>query len=271
MRIVSPELEGFFKAGDLFEQVASLEGEMYREVANRKTFRVELGGRAYFAKVHVGVGWYEIIKNLLQGRWPVLGAGNEWKALNRLAELGVDSMEPVVFFESGVNPATRKSCIVTKALTNMVSLEEFVLGPSFNFRAKRRLITKLAGISRLLHENGINHRDYYLCHFLMDRRQGFGKGQPLRLYLIDLHRAQLREKTPVRWKAKDVGGLLYSALGTGLTKRDLYRFIKTYTGLRLRQALDQPFWADVVRRARGLYLQEHPSLPADVGRLLGEA
>ena len=34
-----------------------------------------------FIKLHYGVGWREIFKNLLLGRWPVLGAKNEWRAL----------------------------------------------------------------------------------------------------------------------------------------------------------------------------------------------
>lgn len=270
MDFIARELEPFFDGGGLFEQVASLEGEVFRRVANRRTVKVRLGGNTYFAKIHHGVGWGEILKNLLQARLPVLGARNEWEALNRLTEVGVDTMEPVLFTETGANPAARKSCIVTRALTNMVSLEDFVREPSFGLAAKRQLISKLAAISKLLHENGVNHRDYYLCHFLMDRSAGSGGIEPPRLYVIDLHRAQLRQKTPDRWRAKDVGGLLYSALEAGLTRRDLYRFIKTYTGLPLREALRQPFWAAVIRRARRLYLEDHASLPPSVRRLLGE-
>jgi hypothetical protein len=43
--------------------------------------------------------------------------------------------------------------------------------------------------------------------------------------LIDLHRAQLRKKTPRRWVVKDVAGLYFSVMDIGLTQRDLFRFV----------------------------------------------
>ena len=42
-----------------------LSGEVFRDVADRRTLRVEIGRRGYFAKLHFGVGWAEILKNLL--------------------------------------------------------------------------------------------------------------------------------------------------------------------------------------------------------------
>ena len=56
----------------------TLEGKVYREVAARRTLRVMLGERAYFAKLHFGVGWGEILKNLVTARLPVTGARNEF-------------------------------------------------------------------------------------------------------------------------------------------------------------------------------------------------
>ena len=44
-------------------------------------------GSHYFAKIHHGVGWREILKNLLHLKLPVLGAENEWRALNLLPRL----------------------------------------------------------------------------------------------------------------------------------------------------------------------------------------
>lgn len=52
----------------------------------RRTLRIEVAGQGYlFVKIHRGVGWKEILKNLLSLRLPVLGAGNEWRAIARLA------------------------------------------------------------------------------------------------------------------------------------------------------------------------------------------
>ncbi|MNF62293.1 Lipopolysaccharide core heptose(I) kinase RfaP [compost metagenome] len=58
-----------------------------------------------------------------------------------------------------------------------------------------------------------------------------------KLSLIDLHRAQSRERTPVRWRDKDLAGLYFSALNIGLTRRDKLRFLKTYFRQPLRQVL----------------------------------
>jgi hypothetical protein len=57
------------------------------------------------------------------------------------------------------------------------------------------------------------------------------------IYLIDLHRAQLRSFVPTRWASKDIGGLFHSAMGFKLTERDFYRFIKTYFQCSLNEVL----------------------------------
>ena len=51
-----------------------------------------------------------------------------------------------------------------------------------------QLVMLLAGIARCMHGAGINHRDFYLCHFHL-ARESLARG-PLRCHLIDLHRAE---------------------------------------------------------------------------------
>ena len=50
---------------DTFEEIARLSGEEFRRVKTRRTFRIEIGGKGFFIKHHTGVGWGEILKNLL--------------------------------------------------------------------------------------------------------------------------------------------------------------------------------------------------------------
>jgi len=59
----------------------------------------------------------------------------------------------------------------------------------------------------------------------------------------------------MRWVIKDIGGLLYSALEVGLTQRDLYRFIKIYSGQSLREALahNGTFWGAVHKRTMAMH------------------
>lgn len=219
-----------WRGKDPFAEARALQGKVYRSKEGRRTLRFEHAGRGYFLKLHEGIGWGEIIKNLLQLRWPVLGAANEYRACLRLPQLGVDTMTPVAFGECGGNPAQQLSFLITEELADTVSLEDYCRPwqqqpPSL--REKRAIIRKLAQVSKALHENGINHRDYYLCHFLrLDNEAAFCL--PDRLFLIDLHRVQMRHRTPRRWLVKDLAGLFYSAFDLPLTSRDLLCFLSVY-------------------------------------------
>ena len=55
----------------------------------------------------------------------------------------------------------------------------------------------------------------------------------------DLHRAQVREKLPRRWRDKDLASLYFSALNIGLTRRDTLYFLRVYFGRSLRDILNQ--------------------------------
>jgi len=245
---------------DLFETVLSLQGEEFRNMDGRRTLRFEMLGKSYFAKLYSGIGWPRIIKSLLSFRKPpVLSAANEWKAIRKLEELGVSTMTLVGYGERGRSPAHRQSFIITEDLVQTESLEDFCRdwkeNPP-NFRLKRALIKKLAQISRQLHDNGINHRDFYLCHFLLDISSGRENLDPenLNLYLIDLHRVQFRRQLPFRWRLKDLAALYFSSMEIGLTVRDLYRFICIYSDQPLRiDLLNNKLWQYVVKRGRKLH------------------
>ena len=243
-----------------FEDFMVLEGEVFRQVEGRRTLRFEMGGRGYFIKTHSGVGWREIFKELSQGRLPILGAWNEYQAIKQLPELGVDTMSLAGYGKRGWNPARQKSFVITESLDNRESLEDFCAEwpqspPSV--RLKRLLIEKVAEVARKLHENGLNHRDLYICHFLMEVEQlpGFLAKGSIRLELIDLHRMQFRAQTPLRWRVKDVAALHFSSMDIGLSKRDQLRFMRLYSQNSLRQELTEnsAFWRQVQKRADRLY------------------
>lgn len=244
----------------VFDQVMALDGEIFRSIAGRKTLRFTLDDRGYFVKLHNGVGWKEIFKNLLQFRLPVTGARNEWLAIRRLEDLGVATMNIAGFGERGVPPARLQSFLITDELANTVSLEDYCRGwresaPSVVL--KRALIEKVAKIARQLHNNGVNHRDFYICHFLLDLGTVTSPVVPekLVLSLIDLHRVQMRLHTPRRWVLKDLAGVHFSSMDIGLTLRDRWRFMKIYRELPLRQILEgeKRFWNAVERKAQKLY------------------
>lgn len=247
-----------------FDEWLTWQGQSFRDVAGRRTLRFDAGGRGYFIKIHTGVGWKEIFKNLLSGRLPVLGADNERRAIERLEQLGVATLKIAGFGSRGWNPARRQSFMITGELADTVSLEDLCRDwpsrpPAVKF--KRALIRQVAGIAKALHEHGVNHRDFYLCHFLWDKHSA---AQNPVLYVIDLHRAQLRQRTPRRWLMKDLGALYFSAMDIGLTQRDLLRFLRVYRDQPLRAVLrdEASFWRDVLRRADKLYASwVAPNLP----------
>jgi len=224
---------------DPFALVLTLQGKVFRALEGRRTLRVEVGGEGFFVKIHQGIGWREIGKNLLTAKCPVLGAGQEWQALERLQQAGVPSMQVAAFGQRGRNPAQQQSFIITKELAPTIDLEQFCQ----NWRTKppaprlkRALIIEVARITAAMHQAGVNHRDCYICHFLLHLEPA-PTADNLRLSLIDLHRAQTRRKVPKRWRNKDLAGLYFSALTIGLSRRDELRFVQAYFQRPLREIL----------------------------------
>jgi heptose I phosphotransferase len=241
---------------DPFERVVAWQGETYRAVATRRTQRVVAGGRAYFSKIHWGVGWAEIVKNLVTLRLPVIGARNEFEACRHLAQAGVPAPTVAAFGERGVNPAQRFSFVVCDALEGRESLEDLAARWHTALPTatdKRCLVRAVAHFARALHGAGVVHRDFYICHLLLDR-EAWAQGRAA-LAVIDLHRAQIRQNIPRRWLRRDLAALLFSVLELPLSRRDWLRFLCAYRGQPLRHILVQEgaFWAGVERRALALY------------------
>jgi len=256
---IDPEIRPLFEGKDLFGTAFALEGEVFRNVKNRKTLRFEFNGRHYFIKVHRGVGWREILKCRSQLKRPVLGAANEFLAIRRLESLGIDTMVCRAFAERGGNPAKRESFIITDELTDKISLEDFCRNWKQEPPApalKHRIISELAKVCAGMHFSGLNHRDCYICHFLLDQN-GLKQGN-VRLTVLDLHRAEIRKVIPRRMRVKDLAGIFFSSMDAGLTKQDALRFIAEYSSFG---KLDKHLWSDVLKTAIRLYRKEWKRMP----------
>ena len=255
---------------DPFIRASVQQGEIFRAREGRRTLRFhDESGRSYFLKYHAGIGWKEIVKNLTQAKLPVLGAMDEVRAIDAVRAAGLDTMTVAAFGSRGINPASIESFIVTDDLTGTLSLEEvgeqWVAQGAVPVQFKRALIGKVASIARRMHEAGINHRDFYLAHFLMPAENVARESVDGPMYLIDLHRSQVRHAVPRRWQIKDLGGLYFSTARFGLTHRDLLRFIRDYTGRPLKEALeDRALWSSARREAEKIYrryFEVEPQLP----------
>ena len=252
---------------DPFAEVSGIKGEIYRTSGTRKTLRFVHENKGYFLKWHEGLSWTEIPGSLLRLRRPVLGATDEYEAAKKLESLGINTLSVVAFGRRGLNPWQRRSFIITREITAAVSLEDFFAadparpgrcdrqGGAPDFRTRSQVVQHTAEIVARMHAGGVNHRDCYLCHFLlrtgekMDSENDFPA-----IWLIDLHRAQIRTVTPLRWIVKDLAALWFSSFDTILTRGDAFRFIRAYTGLPLREALHRHdnLWDRVQRKALSL-------------------
>lgn len=261
---LSNKLRGFFREdAQGFEELMHVSGEVYRNVKGRRTVKFERGGTHYFIKAHQGASISEWLKSLFSLKWPVLGARQEWLGIEAFNRVDVPTMTIAGKGMRGWIPGSSGSFIVTESFENSVSLEELLqqqdhFSQAQRDRLKRHLIPKLGELSRRLHEGGINHRDYYLCHFLTKARHWsqWQSSNSVDLMVIDLHRVQIRSgSTPDRWRIKDLGALIFSAFGADLTVTDAARFIRAYHGggpdWKQRYRERQHFWFKVTGRALG--------------------
>ena len=253
-----------------FDWLMNVQGQVHRAVKNRRTVEFELGGRRYFIKAHRGAGWREVLKNLLYGRAPIVSAEPEWRAIASLNTVGVRTPGVAGKGLRGQAPANLESFVVMPALEGMISLEDLAKdwrGARGRTRMllKRALLQHIADIARVMHGAGMNHRDFYLCHFLV-RDRDWAQWTPsdaLELTLIDLHRVQRRSTGPERWLVKDLGGLLFSAFDAGITSRDGLRFIAGYRRQPWREVLEGEggFWERIRANAVKLYRSIHRREP----------
>ena len=257
-------LSQFFKElwqdSDPFAEVGKLDGTLFRHVKSRRTLQLQINGRSFFLKHHLGVGWREIFKNLFQFKLPILGAGNEFAAIKRLTELDVPTMTAEAYGERNWNPARRESFLITADLVNTQSLED-ICGkwqtekPTFEFKTK--LLKEVARSVGIMHKNNICHRDCYICHFLLNMTT-VNAERPT-VSVIDLHRALFWKKLPWHYQVKDTAGIWFSSMDINLSRRDCWRFMKYYSNKPLRECLtaDAAFWIAVDKSARKLYNKVH--------------
>ena len=155
-----------------------------------------------------------------------------------------------------MSPASRFSFVICDALDGYESLEDIIerweqTPPSP--QEKRLLTEAVAEFAKTLHQAGVIHRDFYVCH-LFAEIEPYARGE-VRLAVIDLHRAQIHSEIPQRWLLRDLAALLFSTLDLPLDSRAWFRFIRVYRGRPLQEvfAEEGDFWRSVYQRALSLY------------------
>ena len=256
MSYLRTEIAELWAGRDPLERAFALTGEVFRDVPGRRTLRVELAGRHYFLKLHYGIGWREVIKNWLQFKRPVIGAANEFTACRDLDTLGIRAPVPAAYAASADSIARQRSFVLCDELAGYISLEDltddWALNPPTP-HLRYRIMYAVADFARRFHEAGFVHRDFYICHILINAAQL--ERDEIELAVLDLHRAQRFDRLPRRWRKRDMAALLFSSLDLGFTQRDWLRFLRRYRSLPLRVVLQQEgaFWRQVLNRAQRLY------------------
>lgn len=258
---------------DAFEWFLRPKGTTHREVKHRLTYEAQLGDLHFYVKRHLGCGWGEVLKEWYRFRKPVVSARTEWEGAEILTAAGLRVPTVLGKGERGTYPHKIESFVVLDALEDCETLEYFkrgwldVSGVRW-IKLKQALISEVAQTCRTMHQCGINHRDLYINHFLINRSliTNWQPGAALPLYLIDLHRVQKRAEVPERWLKKDLSSLVFSALDAELMSADYIRFLRDYLGngwkLQLKEHAER--WKQIVQRAIHLYKGFHnkdPQLP----------
>ena len=250
---VIPEyITQYLTGANHFEAMMALQGKAFRDVPGRKTMRVVIGDHSYFIKQHFGVGWGEIVKNLLSFKMPVISAMTEVNAIQQMDKLGIPTTPLVAYGQQGYNPATTRSFVMTEDLGEIVSLEEFCADWRSNPPApavKAAIVKAVAQLAAKFHGAGLCHRDFYLCHFVMKKLEMEQGG--FNLHLIDLHRVLQQQSPTGQTVMKDIAGLVFSAMDSGFEGADWDLFKQYY----LPQT--PQFWAQVEARANKLHQKFH--------------
>lgn len=245
-----PEILRPYFGADPFAEIMQMQGKVFRNVRGRKTIQVSLGDKQYFVKQHFGVGWGEIFKNLFSLKKPVLGAMTEVEAIKQLDAIGIVTTPLIAYGVQGWNPAAQQSFLMTQDLGDIVSLEDLCVDWNQNppdYEVKRRLLIALAELAGKLHQAGLCHRDFYLCHVVL-KRSDWLQGR-MNLILIDLHRMLSGQSRDGKAAMKDIAGLYFSAMDCGFDEKDWATFRKYYL------PHDDAFWAQVQKRANKLYVK----------------
>lgn len=230
-------------------------GDVARRVESRITTRIVLddaaGSHAFFLKRHGPASLGEYLRPIVHGRWPIIGAANEWNAILRFHRAGIPTMEPVALGVCG-----RRSLLVTKSLEGHRSLLDWLRDETEGDRQPdsavvRRLIEELADLTRAMHGSGLHHQDFYLNHLLIPDGHG-----PSGIHVIDLGRVRQQRRLGERWIIKDLSQLDYSS--RLLSYSDRLRFLRAYLGRPLTRR-DRSLIRRISRKSQAIdrHTQKH--------------
>ena len=232
--------------GDLDAAVMTLEGgDHFHRKQGRSTARIRFDGPdpsapslSVYLKRHYRLPVWDRLRAWVHPAGRYSPGAAEWAHLERARTLGIRVPEVVAVGERIGPWGALQSYLMVAELVDQDALHEAIpnlavrLDPAAFARLKRGLIAEMTMIVARLHLAHAFHKDLYLCHFFLPIEQADWREDGSRLTLIDLHRLAFHPWASVRWRAKDLGQLLFSTEGVaGIDDRDRLRFWMHYRRL----------------------------------------
>ena len=173
-------------------------------------------------------------------------AFDEFSNILAFHQAGLPTMIPVAAGKRVSKIFGSESFLITKGIKDCVTLEIYAESclKTKTFTEKTKLIKKTALLSRKMHQSGFNHRDFYLCHLFIGTKEN-NKDE---LFIVDLHRVDIRKKVPERWIIKDLAALNYSAKSKNITRTDKLRFLKYYLSTGKISEQDKLFILKIIKK-----------------------
>ncbi|HKQ48661.1 MAG TPA: lipopolysaccharide kinase InaA family protein [Phycisphaerae bacterium] len=206
--------------------------------AFRERSRIELSegngcAKAYYLKRYDSPPLADQLRRIQEFRPSRSTAAREVHFIKRLAQIGIPTLRTIAYGQEMAGIWERRSFVVTAELAGQ-SLEKLVAQGTADPALlpapaeRREIIRQLGLIVRLMHAEGLYHRDLYLAHVFLSRN---ADGQIV-LRLIDLARMIENPWNPHRWAVKDLAALAYSSPSPLVTRADRLRFLYHYLGDR---------------------------------------
>lgn len=210
---------------------------VFKHGAGRTVYRVDLAERSFFIKHHRTRGLFKTIKDFFREG----ACRREYRRARELAERGVPATRPLAVGETGFGLQGRDSYLVTEAIPDACSIDEYLALrlPSFH-QAKRadlrvRLIEAAARLCAVAHRAGVFHRDLHGGNILIAHASRLAThDETPQLYLADLPSVGITG--PLDFNAtRDSLAMICSGFLNRMSESDRRRFWKEY--LRARPEL----------------------------------
>jgi hypothetical protein len=227
-----------------------------RERAGKTNYCLQKGERRYYLKVHRGSasqqGLREWRNNLRVQRiglptaaiagWGERGTTSFFASQDR-GGIPLDDLLRSNARGDAAQPDTAKSNTAKPGTARGGASQpraESCGDPRRDAQSRRTMARDLGRMVARFHRAGFFHRDFYLCHLLMEEG---------RIVLIDLQRMQDGPLFRRHGQVKDLAALLYSSADTAISVTDRLRFFVAYKGGGRLRAADRKLIVAVARKA----------------------